>query len=42
MKKVMKKAKENGIEEQCQEIKTNLKGNNSKKAYQVVKDLTDT
>ena len=38
----MKKAKENWIDEQCQSIEDNLKKNNSKKAYQLVKDLTST
>ena len=42
IKKNMKKAKENWIEEQCQMIEENLKNNNSKKAYQMVKDLTST
>ena len=41
IKKAMKKGKENWIDEQCQSIKDNLK-NNSKKAYQLVKDLTTT
>ena len=36
----MKKAKENWIAEQCSEIEENLKENNSKKVYQLVKDLT--
>ena len=35
----MKKAKENWIE-QCSEIEENLMKNNSKRAYQLVKDLT--
>ena len=35
----MKKAKENWKEEQCSEIEENLK-NNSKKAYELVKELT--
>ena len=35
----MKKAKENWIEEQCSEIEENLGKNNSKRAYQLVKDL---
>ena len=35
----MKKAKENGIE-QCSEIEGNLGKNNSKRAYQLVKNLT--
>ena len=36
----MKKAKENWIGEQCSEIEENFRKNNSKKAYQLVKDLT--
>ena len=36
----MKKAKENLIGEQCCEIEENLRKNNSKRAYQRVKDLT--
>ena len=36
----MKKAKENWIGEQCSEIEENLRLNNSKRAYQLVKDLT--
>ena len=36
----MKKAKENWIGEQCNEIEENLRKNNSKRAYQLVKDLT--
>ena len=36
----MKKAKENWIGEQCSEIEENLKKNNSKRADQLVKDLT--
>ena len=39
VKKCMKKAKENWIE-QCSEIEENLKKSNSKRAYQLVKDLT--
>ena len=34
------KAKENWIGEQCSEIEENLRKNNSKRAYQLVKDLT--
>ena len=34
----MKKAKENWIGEQCSEIEENLRKNNSKRAYQLVKD----
>ena len=36
----MKKAKENWIGEQCSEIEENLRKNNSKRANQLVKDLT--
>ena len=36
----LKKAKENGIGEQCSETEENLRKNNSKRAYQLVKDLT--
>ena len=36
----MKEAKEKWIEEQCNEIEDNLNKNNSKRAFQVVKDLT--
>ena len=36
----MKKAKENWIEEQCSEVEENLRKNNSKRAYQLMKDLT--
>ena len=35
-----KKAKENRIGEQCRQIEENLRKNNSKRAYQLVKDLT--
>ena len=38
--KCTKKAKENWIGEQCSEIEVNLRKNNSKRAYQLVKDLT--
>ena len=40
IKRRMKKAKENWIGEQCCEIETNMTKNNSKRAYQLVKDLT--
>ena len=40
IKMFMKKAKENWIGEQCSEIEENLSENNSKRAYQLVKDLT--
>ena len=36
----MKKAKENWIGEQCSEIEENRRKNNSKRAYQLVKELT--
>ena len=36
----MKKAKENWIGEQCCETVENLMKNNSKRAHQLVKDLT--
>ena len=36
----MKKAKENWIGQRCGETEENLRKNNSKRAYQVVKDLT--
>ena len=36
----MKKAKENWIGEYCSEIEENLRRNSSKRAYQLVKDLT--
>ena len=36
----MKKAKENWILEQCSEIEEFLRKNNSKRAYQLVNDLT--
>ena len=36
----MKKVKESWIGEQCSEIKENLRKNNSKRVYQLVKDLT--
>ena len=40
IKRYMKKVKENWIGEQCSEIEENLRKNNSKRAYQLVKDLT--
>ena len=40
IKRCTKKAKENRIGEQCSEIEENLRKNNSKRAYQLVKDLT--
>ena len=36
----MKKAEENLTGEQCGEIEENLRKNNSKRAYELVKDLT--
>ena len=36
----MKKAKENWVGEQCSEIEENLRKNNSRRVYQLVKDLT--
>ena len=40
IQKAVKKAKEDRIGAQCEEIKTCLNKNNSKRAYQLVKDLT--
>ena len=40
IKRCMKKAKEKWIGEQCGEIEENLRKNDSKRAYQLVKDLT--
>ena len=40
IKRCMKKAKENWIGEQCSKIEENLSKKNSKRAYQLVKDLT--
>ncbi|XP_068691590.1 uncharacterized protein [Montipora foliosa] len=40
VKKEMVKAKEKWIQEQCEDIETNLMKNNSKKAYDTVKTLT--
>ena len=42
LKKGARKAKETWIEEQCQGIEENLQKNNSKKAYQLVKELTSS
>ena len=39
IKRCMKKAKENWIGEQCSEIEENLKKNNRKRAYELVKKL---
>ena len=38
----MTKAKMDWIEKQCQDIENNLKKNNSKRTYELVKDLTST
>ena len=40
IKRCTKKAKENWIGEQWSEIEENLRKNNSKRAYELVKDLT--
>ena len=40
IKRCMKKAKENWTGEQCNETEENLRKNNSKRAYQLMKDLT--
>ena len=40
IRRCMKKAKENWIGEQCSESEENLRKNTSKRAYQLVKDLT--
>ena len=40
IKRGMKNAKENWIGEQYSEIEENLRKNNSKRAYQLVKDFT--
>ena len=40
IKRCKEKAKENWIGEQCIEIEENLRKNNSKRAYQLVRDLT--
>ena len=40
IKRGMKKAKENWIEEQCSEIEDNINKNNSKRAFQIVNNLT--
>ena len=40
IKRCMKKAKENWIGKQCSENEENLRKNNSKRAHQLVKDLT--
>ena len=41
IQKAVKKAKEDWIGAQCEEIETCLNKNNSNRAYQLVKDLTD-
>ena len=40
IKRCMKKAKENWMREQCSDIGENLRTNNSKRAYQLLKDVT--
>ena len=40
IKRCMKKAKENWVRAQCSETEENLRKNNSKRAYQLMKDLT--
>ena len=40
IQKAVKKAKEGWIGAQCKEIETCLNKNNSKRAYQLMKDLT--
>ena len=40
IKRSTKKAKQNLIGEQCSETEENLRKNNSKRAYELVKDLT--
>ena len=40
IKRCMKKAKENRTGEQCRETEENLRKKNSKRAYQLVKNLT--
>ena len=40
IKRDMKKAKENWIEEKCIKSEDNMRKNNGKRAYQLVKDLT--
>ena len=40
IKRCVKRAKENWVGQQCSEIEENLRKNNSKRAYQLVKDLT--
>ena len=40
IKRCVKKAKENRLGEQCSEIEDSMRKNKSKRAYQLVKDLT--
>ena len=40
IKRCTKKAKENWVRAQCSETEENLRKNNSKRAYQLMKDLT--
>ena len=40
IKRCMRKAKENWIGKQCSEIEENLRKDNSKRAYHLLKDLT--
>ena len=40
IKRFRKKAKENCLGEKCSEIEDNLRKNNSRRVYQLVKDLT--
>ena len=40
IKRCIRKATENRIGEECSEIEENLRKNNSKRAYQLLKDLT--
>ncbi|XP_071497554.1 uncharacterized protein [Diadema antillarum] len=40
IRKSMKQAKENWIEQKCADIETNLERNNSRKAFEIVKSLT--
>lgn len=42
IKRFMKKAKEEWIQKQCSEVEDNLRKNNTKQAYQTIKNLTDT
>ncbi|GFO24903.1 RNA-directed DNA polymerase from mobile element jockey-like [Plakobranchus ocellatus] len=42
VKRSIKEATEKWIEDQCEDIENSLKHNNSKKAYRIVKELTDT